>query len=145
MRLAYNDGFGGVILSGSILMSRPNRHRMARSSAFALLVSTFLLSSAHADEPGFKPIFNGKDLAGWRLGQTDLTGRTASDDGRFAVEGGVLVVAGSKDTPPRMTEIDTAPSAEVLVMPMPAIMPAGSMGPHNSVTKAGKWAVMKAS
>ena len=44
-----------------------------------------------------------------------------------------------------MTEIDTAPKAEVLVIPMPAIMPAGLIGPHNSVTKAGKCAVMKAS
>ena len=76
----------------------------------ALLVSTFLLSAARADEPGFKPIFNGKDLTGWRLGKTDLAGKTASDDGRFAVKDGVLVITGSKDTPPRMTEIDTVES-----------------------------------
>lgn len=93
-------------------MSWLNRHRMARSSTFALLVSTFLLSAAHADEPGFKPIFNGKDLTGWRLGQKDLAGKTASDDGRFAVINGVLVIAGSKDTPPKMTEIDTVESYE---------------------------------
>jgi hypothetical protein len=52
----------------------------------------------------------GKDLAGWRLGKADLTGKTASDDGRFAVKDGVLVITGSKDTPPRMTEIDTVAS-----------------------------------
>jgi arylformamidase len=110
VQLAYNDGAGGVILSGGILMSWLNRQRAARSSTLALLVSTLLLSAAHADEPGFKPIFNGKDLTGWRLGQTDLGGKTASDDGRFAVKDGVLVIAGSKDTPPKMTEIDTIES-----------------------------------
>ena len=83
---------------------------MSQSGAFALLVTTFLLSAARADEPGFKPIFNGKDLTGWRLGNTELAGKTASDDGRFAVKDGVLVITGSKDTPPKMTEIDTVES-----------------------------------
>jgi acetyl esterase/lipase len=58
-------------------------------------------------EPRFKPIFNGKDLTGWRLNGTDLAGKTATDDGRFAVKDAVLVITGSKDTPPRMAEIDT--------------------------------------
>ena len=57
-----------------------------------------------------RPIFNGKDLTGWRLGNTELAGKTASDDGRFAVKDGVLVITGSKDTPPKMTEIDTVES-----------------------------------
>ena len=57
-------------------MSRLNRRRTVRSSAFALLFSTLLLASARADEPGFEPIFNGKDLTGWRLGETDLAGKT---------------------------------------------------------------------
>jgi hypothetical protein len=91
-------------------MSRLNRQRAARSSAFALLVSTFLLAAARADEPGFQPLFNGKDLTGWRLGKTDLAGRTASDDGRFSVKDGILVITGSKDTPPKMAEIDTVES-----------------------------------
>lgn len=91
-------------------MSQLNRHRTAQAGTFALLVSTFLLSAARADEPGFKPIFNGKDLTGWRLGSTELAGRTASADGRFAVKDGVLVITGSKDTPPKMTEIDTVES-----------------------------------
>ena len=38
-----------------------------------------------------------------------------------------------------------APRAEVVVMPMAASSPFGAMGPHISVTIAGKWAVMKAS
>jgi hypothetical protein len=44
-----------------------------------------------------------------------------------------------------ITAMAAAPSAEVVVMPMPASMPPGAMGPHISVTKAGKWAVMKPS
>jgi arylformamidase len=91
-------------------MSPLHRRRTAESSIFALLVSTFLLSAARADEPGFKPIFNGKDLTGWRLGSAELAGKTASDDGRFAVRDGVLVITGSNDTPPRNAEIDTAES-----------------------------------
>lgn len=93
-------------------MSLHQRRRTAESSLFALLVSLFLLSAARADEPGFKPIFNGKDLTGWRLGRTDLAGKTATDDGRFAVKDGILVITGSKDTPPRMAEIDTAESVD---------------------------------
>lgn len=44
-----------------------------------------------------------------------------------------------------MTEMAIAPSAEVVVMPISARMPPAAMGPQRSVTKAGKWAVMKAS
>src|SRR5262249_31116844 len=95
------------MVSRSTLMSPLHRHRTFQSGAFALLFSTFFLSSAPADEPGFRPIFNGKDLTGWRLGGTDLAGRTATDDGRFIVRNGILVIAGSKDTPPKMSEIDT--------------------------------------
>lgn len=79
-------------------------------SAFALLASTSLLAAAGADEPGFRPIFNGEDLTGWRLGPTDLAGKAATADGRFAVNDGILVITGSKDTPPRMAEIDTLDS-----------------------------------
>jgi acetyl esterase/lipase len=91
-------------------MSLLHRRWATESSVFALLLSTLLLPAARADEPGFKPLFNGKDLTGWRLGYTELAGKTASDDGRFAVKDGVLVISGSKDTPPRMAEIDTAES-----------------------------------
>jgi acetyl esterase/lipase len=91
-------------------MHRLNRQWTAQSSALALLVSTFLIAAARADEPGFKPIFNGKDLTGWRQGKTDLTGKTVTDDGRFAVKDGILVITGSKVTPPKMTEIDTVDS-----------------------------------
>ncbi len=84
--------------------------RRIRRGALALLVSSFLLSAVGADEPGFRPLFNGKDLTGWRVGNTDLAGKTASDDGRFAVKDGVLVITGSKEKPPKITEIDTVES-----------------------------------
>ncbi len=100
----------GLTLSGSILMSPRQRRRTAESIVLGLVLSTFLLSAARADEPDFTPLFNGKDLTGWRLGYTDLAGKTATDDGRFAVKDGVLVITGSKDTPPRMEEIDTVES-----------------------------------
>ncbi len=40
-----------------------------------------------------------------------------------------------------MREIAAAPSAPVVVIPIPASTPPGSIGPHSSVTKAGKCAV----
>ncbi len=76
----------------------------------ALLVPAFVLPGVRADEPGLKPIFNGKDLTGWRLGAADLAGKPASDDGRFAVKDGILIITGSRDKPPRMAEIDTVES-----------------------------------
>ena len=91
-------------------MSPSHRRLAAGSSVLALLVSSSLLSVARADDPGFRPIFNGKDLTGWRLGGTELAGKAASEDGRFAAKDGVLVIGGSKDTPPKMTEIDTVES-----------------------------------
>jgi hypothetical protein len=94
----------------SIPMSRYHRRRTLWSSAFTLFVSSFLFVTAGADEPGFTPIFNGKDLTGWRLVKTDLAGKTASDDGRFAAKDGILVITGSKDRPPKNTEIETVDS-----------------------------------
>jgi 3-keto-disaccharide hydrolase len=94
---------------GRILMIRLHRRRTLFFGSFAL-VATFLFSAFGADEPGFKPIFNGKDLTGWRLGKADLADKTASDDGRFAVKDGILVISGSKDRPPKNTEIETVDS-----------------------------------
>ena len=81
-----------------------------RWGAFALLVSTPLVSAGGADEPGFMAIFNGKDLTGWRVGNADLAGKAASDDARFAVKDGVLVITGSNDKPPKILTIDTVAS-----------------------------------
>ncbi len=90
---------------------RPSPHLSTpRTAVFAVLASTVLLAASRAEEPGFRSLFNGKDLTGWRLGKADLAGKTATDDGRFAVKDGVLVITGSKDSPPKMTEIDTPES-----------------------------------
>lgn len=92
-------------------MLHPNRPGIARPIALTFLSSSLLLSLARAeDEPGFTPLFNGKDLTGWRSGEEDLAGETEADDGRFAVRDGILVITGSAETPPAMTEIDTAES-----------------------------------
>jgi len=92
-----------------MLMKNLNGQRF-RLGVATILGSMLFLTSARADDTDFKPIFNGKDLTGWRLGTTDLAGRSASDDGRFAVKDGILVINGSKDKPPKMTEIDTLDS-----------------------------------
>ncbi len=44
-------------------------------------------------EPGFESLFNGRDLSGWGYAdKPPFDGKTASDDGRFAVSNGRLVV-----------------------------------------------------
>jgi arylformamidase len=91
-------------------MNSLHRRPTAESGLFALFLSTLLFSTAHADEIGFKLLFNQKDLTGWRVGDVALAGKTASDDGRFAVKDGILVITGSKDKPPRMAEIETVDS-----------------------------------
>ena len=59
------------------------------------------ITISRADEPGFLPLFNGNDLTGWRQGNNDHGGREDdTEDGRFAVQGGILVISGSKETPP---------------------------------------------
>ena len=66
--------------------------RRIRSKALALLILTGIITAASADEPGFRPIFNGKDLTGWRVGKAELAGKSASDDGRFSVRDGRSLV-----------------------------------------------------
>ncbi len=88
-------------------MIRPRRSRMELVLVLTLFASA---ASASGEEPGFRPLFNGKDLTGWKCRGTDLAGKTATDDGRFVVKDGILVISGSKDRPPKMEEIDTAHS-----------------------------------
>ena len=94
-------------------MSRLDWRRPLRWCPLALLLLTFLPSVTSADEPGFRPIFNGKDLTGWRVGNVRLNDKTSSKDGRFAVKDGILVITGSKDKPPKMAEIETVDSYDV--------------------------------
>jgi hypothetical protein len=58
-------------------------------------------------EPGFKSLFNGKDLTGWRLDKEMLDGKTATADRRYVVKDGVLVITGAGPGQPPMTAIDT--------------------------------------
>lgn len=78
----------------------------------SLAVATVLLAAiaARAEEPGFKPLFNGKDLTGWRQGQSPLVGKTETGDHRFAVKDGILVIRGAGPNEPKMKEIDTVDS-----------------------------------
>jgi hypothetical protein len=66
-----------------------------------LLIGSVLLalaSAAHADdfklEEGFTPLFNGKDLTGWKekKGGVSLDGKTEAYKGRFTVKDGILVI-----------------------------------------------------
>ncbi|RUL87843.1 3-keto-disaccharide hydrolase [Tautonia sociabilis] len=84
--------------------------RSARSTVVALLAALSLVAASRADEPGFRPLFNGTDLTGWCHDGADLAGQTSAADGRFVVENGVLVITGSEETPPKMTEIDSSDS-----------------------------------
>jgi hypothetical protein len=61
----------------------------------ALGFLTFVPLSQAGDwkpEPGYKSLFNHKDLSGWRYyKETDLSGKTATADKRFTVEDGAIV------------------------------------------------------
>jgi len=109
--LPYNEGQDSPLLPfREHRMLRYDRSSFASSAALVALIALVLGSRAVADEPGFTPLFNGKDLTGWRQGETNLAGKVLSPDGRFAVKDGLLVIRGSTEKPPRMTEIDTDPS-----------------------------------
>jgi hypothetical protein len=58
-------------------------------------------------EPGFKSLFNGKDLTGWRLDKESLDGKSATADRRYAVKDGVLAISGASAGQPPMSAIDT--------------------------------------
>src|SRR5262245_14652149 len=61
----------------------------------AILIGALALSATRADNPtdpdGFKPLFNGKDLTGWRYAKEDLTGKAETADKRFSVTDGAIV------------------------------------------------------
>jgi lysophospholipase L1-like esterase len=51
-----------------------------------------------AVEPGFESLFNGRDLSGWGYADKPaFDGKTVSDDGRFAVRNGRLVVTVARE------------------------------------------------
>lgn len=52
-------------------------------------------------EPGFRSIFNGRDLTGWGYKTNNFDGKTASNDGRYVAKNGRLIVT----TPPEGRKI----------------------------------------
>ena len=72
---------------------------LLRGVAAGLLPGLLALTAAvGADAPkteeGFTPLFNGKDLTGWRYkgSKESLEGKTETPDGRIRVEGGAIVM-----------------------------------------------------
>ncbi|MFO0864740.1 MAG: DUF1080 domain-containing protein [Gemmataceae bacterium] len=61
------------------------------SPSLAALMVLFAVNFAYADDDGWKVLFNGKDLSGWRYGKEDLTGKTETADKRFVVRDGVTI------------------------------------------------------
>ncbi len=47
-----------------------------------------------AIEPGYLSLFNGKDLTGWKLGNTKLDGKTETANKKWHVTDGVIVIDG---------------------------------------------------
>jgi hypothetical protein len=78
------------------------RHVLQRQLVFGLLAAVLVAAATgRAQEPpkveeGFTPLFNGKDLTGWRYKKDPLDGKTDTADGRFEVKDGVIV-ANAKD------------------------------------------------
>jgi hypothetical protein len=83
--------------------------RMMRSGLlFAVVFAGFSRAEdAFVVEPGFKSLFNGKDLTGWRLDKEMLDGKTATADRRYVAKDGVLVITGAGSGQPPMSAIDT--------------------------------------
>jgi hypothetical protein len=69
-----------------------------RTLTFGVLLLLIASPAKAADEfkpePGFTPLFNGKDLTGWkeRKGGASLDGKTEAYKGRFVVEDEILVI-----------------------------------------------------
>jgi hypothetical protein len=70
-----------------------------RTSGLGLLLALLAVSGGPAaddfkPEEGFSPLFNGKDLTGWRYkgSKESLEGKTETPDGRIKVEGGAIVM-----------------------------------------------------
>ncbi len=83
-----------------------DRRRLPTSFIISLVVFSLPLIAV-ADEVGFSPIFNGRDLTGWKVRNANLAGKAASEDGRFLVKDGALVIHGSTEKPLKVLEIET--------------------------------------
>src|SRR5438445_10984047 len=72
--------------------------RMFAVLTLVALASTSFAQDAWKPDPGFRSLFNGKDLSGWYYKQTKekLEGKTESADKRFFVKDGIIVCAEGK-------------------------------------------------
>lgn len=59
---------------------------------FALVALLAVRADGFKPEPGFTSLFNATDLTGWGYKTNNFDGKTESDDGRFSVTNGILVV-----------------------------------------------------
>jgi hypothetical protein len=57
----------------------------------ALLASSLAWAAPPQADDGFTPLFNGKDLTGWKYGNEILDGKTETADKRFQVVDGAIV------------------------------------------------------
>lgn len=60
-------------------------------ASLGLLAALPALQAGDKTEPGYKSLFNGKDLTGWRYGKDKLEGKTETSDKRFTVQDGAIV------------------------------------------------------
>lgn len=65
--------------------------RLAALAVFAASIGLLVSQANAGDDAGFKDLFNGKDLTGWK---TILSGGKEDDGKVFSVKDGVVVVAG---------------------------------------------------
>jgi hypothetical protein len=66
----------------------------------ALALCLYPASGVHGQEfkpePGFRVLFNGSDLSGWRYNKDDLNGKKETADQRFTVKDGAIVAEEGK-------------------------------------------------
>lgn len=84
----------------------PNKIGYAKwAAAIRPVLETLNLVKVEPDgftpEPGFKSLFNGKDLTGWGYKTNNFDGQTASSEGRYVAKNGRLIVT----TPPEYRKI----------------------------------------
>jgi hypothetical protein len=85
-----------MMVSVATIYSRGDSMYRVIVFAVVLLPSLALSADEFLPEPGFKSLFNGTDLTGWRYGKTDLAGKKETSDGRFTVKDGVIVAEEGK-------------------------------------------------
>ena len=84
------DNLAGAYRSATVAF--PPRFPMRLHLPCCTLVVLASLSTPAVAGDGFESLFNGKDLTGWKYyAETDLTGKTATADGRFTVKDGVII------------------------------------------------------